>query len=115
MSMLPHESGSEICNSDIHDAFGLSYSSYFVMRRSLMQLMPPDWQHEFVLLTERFFEEFPLGDAQFTVQMRNGQGHFIKDRLSNYRYPDSGEVMRARGMPEEEVDAARFDAWRRQP
>jgi hypothetical protein len=37
---------------DIGEWFGLSYSNYLVLQRSILQSMPQDWQHKFVRLLE---------------------------------------------------------------
>jgi len=43
---------------DIHTAFGLSYSNYLVMPRTLLQSMPEQWQHDFVTLIDQFNDAF---------------------------------------------------------
>ncbi len=43
----------------IHDAFELSYASYLVMPRVLLQHMPLEWQQQFVDLCEEFEFQFP--------------------------------------------------------
>ena len=42
----------------IHGFFGLSYSTYLVLHRSLLQSMPGDWQARFVALMEQMREAF---------------------------------------------------------
>lgn len=39
----------------IHQFFGLSYSSYLVLPRVLLQSMPQDWQRRFVDLVDEYF------------------------------------------------------------
>ena len=65
-----HEAGSLRCESDVHDQFGLSYASYLVVPRSLLQLMPGDWQHALVELLEEF------GDAFLVCVVGGGGGRF---------------------------------------
>ena len=38
--------------TDIHTWFGLSYSNYLVLNRSVLQSMPESWQHDFVATLE---------------------------------------------------------------
>ena len=42
MSHAYHE---DFCEQDIHGQFELSYCSYLVLHRALMQEMPAEWQH----------------------------------------------------------------------
>lgn len=42
----------------IHSFFGLSYSTYLVLHRSLLQSMPGEWQSRFVALLEQMREAF---------------------------------------------------------
>lgn len=44
--------------TDIHTAFGLSYSNYLVLPRTLLQSMPMEWQHHFTALLERYNDAF---------------------------------------------------------
>lgn len=43
---------------DIHTWFGLSYSNYLVLHRSLLQSMPEEWQHRFVRMLGELSEAF---------------------------------------------------------
>jgi hypothetical protein len=43
---------------DIHDWFGLTYSNYLVLPRSLMQSMPTDWQHRATALFDEMHAAF---------------------------------------------------------
>lgn len=87
------------CNQDVHGWFGLSYSSYLVLPRSLMQEMPAAWQHAMVALLERMHEEFPEEFSGYAVFKRDRDaGRFVKDPLRNYRYPSQTAIERARGL-----------------
>jgi hypothetical protein len=76
-------------DSHVHTWFGLTYSSYLVIPRSLLQAMPPEWQANFVrLLREmRVAVEFmqPIDD-NYTVSLRDVRGRFVKDPLAEYRH-----------------------------
>jgi hypothetical protein len=87
----------EFCNQDVHGWFELSYSSYLVLPRVLMQEMPAAWQHEMVMLLERMHEEFPNEYSEYTVLKRGEDSRFEKDPLRNYRYPDRRAIAEARG------------------
>jgi hypothetical protein len=43
---------------DIHTYFGLTYSNYLVLHRTLLQSMPEDWQHRFVTVLEELNAAF---------------------------------------------------------
>ena len=43
---------------DIHSWFGLTYSNYLVLPRTLLQSMPARWQYEFVVLLQELDEAF---------------------------------------------------------
>ena len=45
-------------DKDIHTFFGLSYSNYLVLPRTLLQSMPEEWQHKFVRLLDEYQEAF---------------------------------------------------------
>lgn len=72
----------------IHGWFGLSYASYLVLPRSVLQAMPADWQARLIELLGELNERFEghlQGDYQ--VQLRDDAGRFVADPLGNYRYP----------------------------
>lgn len=54
----------------VHDWFGLSYSNYLVMHRTLMQSMPTSWQERMVACLEEIHDAFAHLDhpEAFTVQ-----------------------------------------------
>jgi hypothetical protein len=86
------------CGSDVHDWFELSYSSYLVLPRSLMQEMTSDWQHKMVRCLEEMRATFPNEHGEYAVFRREG-GRFVKDPLRNYRYPNNDAIDVARGDP----------------
>lgn len=83
---------------DIHGWFGLTYASYLVVPRSVLQSMPADWQDRFVhLLGElddtRWNEKLP-SNASYRVELRSyihkssGKttwGGKVTDPLGDYR------------------------------
>ena len=72
----------------VHSWFSLSYCSYLVLPRALLQELPIPWQASFVDLLEGANSVFPNHDTDYTVQARDKNGRFIQDPLSNYRRPD---------------------------
>ena len=93
---MTHDFDPVFCGEDVHGAFGLSYASYLVARRSLMQEMSADWQHRLVTLMDEFNEAFPSGGGVFAVFLRGENGKFESDALRNYRYPDRAAIEEAR-------------------
>lgn len=92
------------CDQDVHAWFELSYSSYLVLPRTLMQEMPAAWQHAMVGLLERMREEFPNSHDEYMVMLRGEHGRFRHDPLMNYRYPDRDAIATARGASEKPTD-----------
>lgn len=88
------------CEQDVHAWFELSYSSYLVLPRSLMQEMPAAWQHAMVALLERMREEFPGEHSSYTVLKKGERNRFERDPLRRYRYPDADAIERARATDE---------------
>lgn len=69
----------------IHGWFGLSYSSYLVIQRSVLQSMPPSWQRRFVVFLDELraaTQELGLPD-EYWVRAREGN-RFIEDPFSDY-------------------------------
>jgi hypothetical protein len=74
---------------DIHTWFNLSYASYFVMPRSVLQAMPEEWQYRFTALVDQLNDTLDWGACHkhYTVLLRGEKGVFIRDPLRNYRHP----------------------------
>ena len=72
----------------IHEYFGLSYASYLVLPRSVLQSMPADWQTRFVgMLTELHNAwEGPPEGTMYDVALIDDTigGGRLHDNLSNY-------------------------------
>jgi hypothetical protein len=71
----------------IHEWFSLTYASYLVLRRSVLQSAPVDVQARLVSvlreLAELFDEE--AMDANFVVQVRSeSSGKFVDDPYADY-------------------------------
>lgn len=70
---------------DVHLWFGLSYSSYLCVNRSLLQSMPDEWQQRFTKLMDEMTDYFPnIREPRYTVYARDDQGRFISDPIPNY-------------------------------
>lgn len=76
----------------IHDWFELTYASYLVLPRSLLQSLSVETQREFVRVLERIYEEEEANmphhwphQANIRVQLRDvATGRIVKDDLANY-------------------------------
>lgn len=73
----------------IHAHFGLSYASYLVLPRSVLQSMPGYWQKQFVAMLRELGERFELTDDDpkyhYTVHLRRqGSSQFVHDPLADY-------------------------------
>jgi len=73
----------------VHDWFGLTYSSYLVIPRTLLCGMPTQWQKEMVRLLDEMRETYDSSQIEdrYTVKLRDDDGRFKKDSLANYRHP----------------------------
>ena len=73
---------------DIHTWFELTYSSYLVLPRSILQSMPMEWQYRFVALLDEAGDlcdkngvEMP---GSYTVRAKGDDGRFIQDPYCDY-------------------------------
>lgn len=82
--MSDHKFRKDFCDSDIHGWFGLTYSSYFAMPRSVMQSMSAEWQHKFVELVDEVGELYGGYDMDYTVHLKNQRGQYARDPLRDY-------------------------------
>lgn len=69
--------------------FGLSYSSYLVVPRTLLCGMPDDWQEKFATLLDECRDTYDSSKIEdnYDVKLRGEDGRFKKDPLANYRHP----------------------------
>ena len=83
--------------SPVHAWFGLTYSSYLVLHRSVMEAMPIDWQRRMVALLEEMGERVDAEKipSEFMVRARD-RGRFIADPFGNYRRPPPIPLRRER-------------------
>lgn len=72
---------------DVHSWFGLSYASYFVMPRAVLEAMPIEWQHKFTVLIDELNDTLDWGAKDYTVLLRDEEGRFARDPLRDYRWP----------------------------
>ena len=68
----------------VHEYFGLSYASYLVLPRSIMQHMSNEWQNRFVECLEEFSGAVDFDD-NYHVTLRDKKGKFQKDSFAQYR------------------------------
>lgn len=76
--------GRHVANDAVHNLFGLSYASYLVVPRAVLQHMPAGWQNRFVELMEEMNDMVDLPDG-YAVNLRDSKGKFKRDPLSQYR------------------------------
>lgn len=71
----------------VHLWFGLSYSNYLVLPRSILQSAPVKWQRKFVSLLDeldQMSEELPGLPVSYTVKARDEKGRYYSDLYSQY-------------------------------
>jgi hypothetical protein len=71
----------------VHDWFGLTYASYLVLPRSVMQSMPVEWQRRMVALLEEADEQLGrhYGENEYDVRLVK-DGRRVADPLADYRH-----------------------------
>lgn len=77
-----------VCHPEpIHEYFGLSYASYLVLPRSVLQSMPVEWQQRFVgclkELGQMFDRPLPL-EGTYYVRVKADIGRYLEDPLQDY-------------------------------
>lgn len=72
-------------NDPIHWWFGLSYSSYLVLPRSILQSAPVEWQKNFVKCLEELQTMFEQENDHYIVSLRDENGKFTKDPYCDYQ------------------------------
>jgi hypothetical protein len=72
----------------IHTWFGLSYASYLVLPRLVLDAMPQEWQGRFVGLLGELDDRYGyvLDRGTYSVQLKDDAGRFQHDPLSDYRH-----------------------------
>src|SRR4051794_1977145 len=78
----------------VHGEFGLTYASYFVMPRVLLEAMPEGWQRVFVQSIRDFWQVFDdrQVDRAYQVHLRGEDGRFQPDPFSHYRHPNQALI-----------------------
>lgn len=76
-------------DAPFHQWFGLTYSAYLVMPRAVLEALPLDLQNRFIAAIDEARELLDTAkiNDNYTVQLRNEHGRFVKDPLCNYRHP----------------------------
>lgn len=89
-------------DGEIHLWFSLTYANYLVLRRSLLQSMPIEWQERFVGCLREFADAFSYLDApdHFAVSLRQDDGRFGSDTIEHYNRGRT-RILRRESLPEE--------------
>ena len=95
------DNNGNLVESPVHEAFGLTYASFMVVPRLLMENMRWGWQVDMVDLMEEFNKKFKWEKPgqSMSISFRDENGKFIPtDRnLCNYRRGDSGLYLKDSG------------------
>jgi len=86
-----------------HEWFGLSYCSYLVVSRVVLESMPVEWQNKMIkLINECAEKRKDFVQDKYVVQVRDDKGRFSNDPLRNYRHPPKEiiEIQRDEGLIE---------------
>jgi len=76
----------EIDEEIIHSWFGLSYASYMVLPRTMLQSMSNRWQKKFIKLVEEMDEKFGHYNKvySYTILAKDEHHKIMHDNLRNY-------------------------------
>lgn len=83
--------GIKFCDDFIHNSFGLTYASYLVVPRSILQSMPGGWQQKLIALMNEMNSRLPYEDEMdesgrsYSVICKRG-GKRAEDRYQQYRH-----------------------------
>ena len=96
------DNNGNLADPPIHEAFELSYASFLVIPRLLLEAMPWGWQTEMVDLMEEFNKKYknwiPDG-KEIMVRMIGEDGRYVKlpENICNYRRGDAKEFEKPSG------------------
>jgi hypothetical protein len=107
--------GERVERDAIHKHFGLSYSNYLVLPRTLLQSMPDEWQTKFVGLLKEMdeaFEHVPQAEA-YKVE---AAAEYIVNEMTDAQLAEAGIESDWYGgeTPPKELSEAELDEWRAQ-
>jgi hypothetical protein len=95
---------STVGHEALHDWFGLSYASWLTLPRSLMYVMPDDWQQRMAQLLNEFNESFTVEDPEkmFDVVLTTLDGEPLETTPDwlNYRHLDHAAINELRTKQE---------------
>jgi len=70
----------------VHNWFQLSYSSYLVLPRSVLQSMPVEWQRDFIDLIRKVQRTLEVdGMPNYRVRATDSNGKFVYDPFCDYQ------------------------------
>ncbi len=78
----------EFPHEHISSWFQLTYASYLVLPRSLMEAMPTEWQKRMKDCLDEMQATFEQENDNYLVLLRGEGGKFMTDPLGNYRRAD---------------------------
>ncbi len=88
---MVEDNNGNLVESPIHESFGLTYASFLVVPRLLMEAMPWGWQKDMVHLMDEFTEKYEWDDEGIEISKRGDDGLFVKidENLCNYKRGDA--------------------------
>ncbi|MFJ5984269.1 hypothetical protein [Lentzea sp. NPDC092896] len=100
----PAEPDDNLDDEPIHRWFGLSYSNYLVVPRTLLQSMPGEWQREFVHLLEQLHAAFRYVDQTECYEVVPGTEAIVNE-LSTEQRKQLGITCSTDDMTDEQYEA----------
>lgn len=97
----------------IHDWFGLSYTNYQVLHRTLMQSMPIEWQKRMVVCLEELRDAYSHIEQPGYFEVQAATEHIVNEMTPGELAQAGIEADWYAGeIPPEGLSAGEFDEWR---
>lgn len=73
----------------VHAWFELSYAQYLTVPRSVLQIMPREWQERFAACLRELDAtiDWRPNEGRYWVQLKDGAGRYVSDPFMKYRTP----------------------------
>lgn len=86
--MIKDKDGNWI-DAPFHEWFGLTYSSYLVLPRAILEALPEDLQHRLISCIDEAKDLIDSGQINdnYSVKLRDQDGRYVVDPFANYRHP----------------------------
>jgi hypothetical protein len=80
----------DLSSEPVHEWCELTYAQYVTIPRSILEAMPVEWQRRFVECMRELDATFDWRprEGRYWVTLKGDKGHYLRDRLMEYRHPN---------------------------